>query len=70
LLADEPTGSLDPSNKAHVLDILLDQASKRNATLVVVTHDHELLGRFDQVIDFRDFHQIAEDTAAGDGSAP
>ena len=70
LLADEPTGSLDPSNKSHVLDILLDQASKRGATLVVVTHDHELLGRFDRIIDFRNFHRIAEDTAAGDGGAP
>ena len=39
-------------------------------TLVVVTHDHELLGRFDQVIDFRDFHRIEGDAAAGDGGAP
>jgi putative ABC transport system ATP-binding protein len=71
LLADEPTGSLDPSNKGHVLNLLLDQATKRGATLLVVTHDHELLGRFDRVIDFRDFHHLegsASGSVAGAGS--
>lgn len=69
LLADEPTGSLDPSNKARVLDVLLDQATKRGATLVVVTHDHELLDRFDRVIDFRDFHHIENGVPSSDVNA-
>jgi putative ABC transport system ATP-binding protein len=69
LLADEPTGSLDPSNKTRVLDVLLEQATKRGATLVVVTHDHELLGRFDRVIDFRDFHHIENGVPTGDVNA-
>jgi putative ABC transport system ATP-binding protein len=54
LLADEPTGNLDPTNKTRVLEILLDEAQRRNTTLLTVTHDHDLLGRFQRVIDFRD----------------
>jgi len=55
LLADEPTGNLDPANKGRVLDILLDYATANKATLVTVTHDSDLLSRFERVIDFRDF---------------
>jgi len=55
LLADEPTGNLDPANKGRVLDILLDYATENEATLVTVTHDSDLLSRFERVIDFRDF---------------
>jgi putative ABC transport system ATP-binding protein len=55
LLADEPTGNLDPVNKDRVLDILFDYARSAGATLVTVTHDHNLIGRFDRVIDFNSF---------------
>ena len=56
LLCDEPTGNLDPANKQHVLDILVDYVEKTGATMVTVTHDHEILPRFDTVVDFRQFH--------------
>jgi putative ABC transport system ATP-binding protein len=52
ILADEPTGNLDPANKFVVLDLLLDQARQKGATLLTVTHDRELLDRFDRVLDF------------------
>lgn len=52
LLADEPTGNLDPENKTIVLDLLLAMAKEQNATLITVTHDHDLVSRFDRVIDF------------------
>ena len=55
LLADEPTGNLDPANKQLILDILFEHVSKTNATLIMVTHDHSLLKGFDKVIDFQDF---------------
>jgi putative ABC transport system ATP-binding protein len=55
LLADEPTGNLDPANKFRVLDILRAYAEERDATLLTVTHDHDLLGRFARVIDFKSF---------------
>ena len=54
LLADEPTGNLDPSNKTAILDILREQAENNQATLIVATRDHDLLPAFDQVIDFQE----------------
>ena len=56
ILADEPTGNLDPASKTQVLDLLFDQSKKYESTLVMVTHDHALLDRFDRVIDFAKFH--------------
>lgn len=55
ILADEATGNLDPGNKIKILDALFRSTEKNNATLVAVTHDHELLEHFDRVIDFNDF---------------
>jgi ABC-type lipoprotein export system ATPase subunit len=56
LLADEPTGNLDPLNKDRVLDILLQYVTDNAATLITVTHDHDLLHRFQRVIDFKDYY--------------
>jgi putative ABC transport system ATP-binding protein len=56
ILADEPTGNLDPENKQRVLRLLLDQAARHKATLVMVTHDHDLLSPFDRVLDMREYH--------------
>ena len=55
ILADEPTGNLDPTNKGRVLDILLEYAKEHAATLLTVTHDRDLLPRFDRLIDFETF---------------
>jgi len=68
VLADEPTGNLDPTNKGHVLDILFDFTRSSAATLVTVTHDHELLGRFDRVIDFKEFYDIRASAPEETGS--
>lgn len=54
LLADEPTGSLDPDNQTHVLDMLCQHSAEHCATLLMVTHDHTHLGRFDRTIDLDD----------------
>lgn len=51
ILADEPTGNLDYANASHILDLLFTQAHSTGATLVMVTHDQGLLGRFDRVVD-------------------
>ena len=55
ILADEPTGNLDPANKKHIVDILFNYVDKYDSTLITVTHDHELLKGFDEVIDFTNF---------------
>jgi putative ABC transport system ATP-binding protein len=54
LLADEATGNLDPANKGRILDLLFAQLDEDRSTLIAVTHDHELLPRFDRVLDFRE----------------
>lgn len=51
LLADEPTGNLDPTAKGRLLDELLALAREEAACVVVATHDHALLGRFDATLD-------------------
>lgn len=60
LLCDEPTGNLDPATTSHVLELLLEQVRERGTTLLVVTHDHDLLPRFDRVLDMKDFQRGVE----------
>lgn len=55
LLADEPTGNLDPLSKQHVADLLFQQIERTGATLLMVTHDTELARRFPRVINCREF---------------
>ncbi len=50
LLADEPTGSLDASSGAQVLDLLLHLNRQEGTTLVLVTHDPSLAQHADRVI--------------------
>jgi len=56
ILADEPTGDLDPKTKQRVLDLLFACAAETDATMVTVTHDRGILDRFQQVVDCGDFH--------------
>lgn len=55
LFADEPTASLDPSRSQIVTDLLIADARRRQTALVVVTHDHGLLERFDHTQRMEDF---------------
>ena len=60
ILADEATGNLDPENKTRILDLLFRAVEEHDTTLLAVTHDHELLKRFDRVVDFSDFRKAGE----------
>jgi len=51
ILADEPTGNLDPATRDRVLAIVFDYVKTRQATLIAVTHEHDLLDRFQRVED-------------------
>jgi putative ABC transport system ATP-binding protein len=51
VLADEPTGNLDPENKQAVLNLLIDLCRRDQRILLTVTHDHSLLPSFDRVLD-------------------
>jgi putative ABC transport system ATP-binding protein len=55
LLADEPTGNLDPSAKQRMIDLLFQQIERTGASLLMVTHDNEIAARFPRVINCRDF---------------
>ena len=57
ILADEATGNLDPVNKTRILDLLFRSVEHHGATLLAVTHDHELLQRFDRIVDFKLFQE-------------
>jgi putative ABC transport system ATP-binding protein len=57
ILADEPTGNLDPDNKAHIIEILFEYVNLYDSTLITVTHDHELLDGFDGIVDFQELRQ-------------
>jgi len=54
VLADEPTGNLDPVNKTKIMNLLFSYMVKNGSTLISVTHNHEMLKGFDTVIDFND----------------
>jgi lipoprotein-releasing system ATP-binding protein len=45
ILADEPTGNLDPQNSDIVAELLYENAQRRNKTLIVVTHDKKVAQR-------------------------
>jgi putative ABC transport system ATP-binding protein len=50
LLADEPTGNLDPTTAARVMDALIAQTREHGASLVLVTHSEAAAGRADRVL--------------------
>ena len=54
LLADEPTGNLDSKTGAQVVDLLIEVNRRRQATVVLVTHDLELAQRADVTLSMRD----------------
>jgi putative ABC transport system ATP-binding protein len=50
LLADEPTGNLDPSTAAKVMDALIAQTKQQGTSLVLVTHSEAAAARADRVL--------------------
>ena len=50
LLADEPTGNLDPSTAALVMDLLEQQAAESGAALILVTHSAHAAARASRVL--------------------
>lgn len=56
LLCDEPTGNLDPARKDRTIDLLLEAGRTSGAAVLMATHDHSLLSRFDTIIDMARLH--------------
>ena len=54
LLCDEPTGNLDSVNRDHVVDMLFRYSESKAAPLIIVTHDRDLIQRFDMSFDMNE----------------
>ena len=50
VLADEPTGNLDPTLKRGIAELLLDETRAANAALVIATHDESIMQLFDATL--------------------
>lgn len=64
LIADEPTGNLDPKNSMEVMEIL-EQVNQRGITVLVSTHDHAMVNYFRKRVITLDKGQIIRDVQAG-----
>ena len=53
ILADEPTGNLDEMNSENVIKLLFDYSKKNKASLVMVTHNHEIANQCDHIIELK-----------------
>ncbi|MEO0414773.1 MAG: ATP-binding cassette domain-containing protein [Verrucomicrobiota bacterium] len=51
ILADEPTGNLDPTNQEKTVQLLLEQSVAMGATVLMVTHEPSLLPQFERTVD-------------------
>ena len=49
LLADEPTGNLDPTTSQYVFDNMLNSLRKRGGGAMIVTHNHQLASALDEL---------------------
>ena len=54
VLADEPTGNLDRKTGEQILTLFMDLNREQGITLIMVTHNLELAGQFERVIEIRD----------------
>ena len=50
LLADEPTGNLDPETSARVFDMLLELVRETGLAALVATHNHDIAARMDRIV--------------------
>jgi putative ABC transport system ATP-binding protein len=60
LLADEPTGNLDSSTGAAIIELLFTLNRERGSTLLLVTHDAALAERADRVVSLRDGRVVGD----------
>jgi putative ABC transport system ATP-binding protein len=65
LLADEPTGNLDPKNGARVFDLLVALNRHHGTTLLLVTHERSLADRADRRVVLHEGRIVKDETAAG-----
>jgi len=57
ILADEPTGSLDPANSDAVINLLREICFEKGCTLILVSHEESINSRFEQRVSFLELNQ-------------
>ena len=60
VLADEPTGNLDPRHALEALDLIRTVCREQNAALLLVSHDPSVLARFERVEDLAVVNRAAD----------
>lgn len=65
IIADEPTGNVDPNMSYEIVN-LLTEINKRGTTILMVTHDHNLVRDFNHRVIMLDSGRIVADTFGGD----
>lgn len=65
VLADEPTGNLDPTNAREALALIRESCEEKGAALLLVSHDPEILGQFERRQDLKELNKASrqEETA-------
>ena len=64
IIADEPTGNLDPQTSVGIMN-LLEDINKRGTTVVMATHDHGIVDQFRKRVVELENGQVVRDEAAG-----
>lgn len=53
ILADEPTGNLDPATADEVFNLFIRTAHQQNTAIIMVTHNHQLAGKMDRIYELK-----------------
>lgn len=56
ILADEPTGNLDPSTADEVFNLFIRTARQQKTAIIMVTHNHQLAGKMDRIYELKHRH--------------
>lgn len=63
VLADEPTGNLDPQNAREALQLIREVCEEKQAALLLVSHDQAVLDQFEDSLDLAEINQAAKEVA-------
>ena len=63
VLADEPTGNLDPQNAREALQLIREVCKENQAALLLVSHDQAVLDQFEDSLDLAEINQAAKEVA-------
>lgn len=57
IIADEPTSALDTNARNRFIDLLFTQAEMQKSTIIFVSHDPQIAGRFPRVVELKDINE-------------